>query len=212
MRLVVPASEPEVAWPWLNTRRPSPVHSGVHGRSPAAASTAVSTAPVSTSTSRSENVPPATPLKEMAIFRPSGEKRGPRPATPSKRATSRGEPPSLAATTRDIAAVFPGAAGCERRKAIRCPSGDQVASPASSTTRRASPPRRGTRKTEAREPANRVKSTVEPSGENCGKSSDGPSVSATSVPVASCFSQMRARPSRSERKATERPSGEASGE
>ena len=48
-------------------------------------------------------------------------------------------------------------------------------------------------------------------GREPGLESDGPAVSATSSPVASCFSQMRERPSRVEVKAIVLPSGDAEG-
>ena len=111
-----------------------------------------------------------------------------------------------------LAAIFPGEAGYCRVNTMWLPSADHDASRPLSMRRRGSPPRRETRKSEKLAPVRRLKSSVAPSGENRGRLSSGPSVSATSVPVASCLSQIRPLPSRSDRKAIERPSGEAAGE
>ena len=97
-------------------------------------------------------------------------------------------------------------------RAMRRPSGAQDGSLARpSAIRRGSPPTVGDRKSPNGAADPRRKSSVLPSGENRGVESDGPAVSATSSPVASCFSQMRERPSRVEVKAIVLPSGDAEG-
>ena len=111
-----------------------------------------------------------------------------------------------------VAAIFPGEAGYCRMKTMWLPSaGPRRVERVVHHTPRLAAEQRDPEEREVT-PVRRLKSSVAPSGENRGKSSSGPSVSATSVPVASCFSQIRPLPSRSDRKAIERPSGEAAGE
>jgi len=78
-----------------------------------------------------------------AIVRPSGLKRGAAAERPVHFASSFGSPPSGLTIRSEVTPVAP--ASYIRTNAIHFPSGDQSASSAIETMRRAAPPRTGIR-------------------------------------------------------------------